>query len=230
MLGFDFIGLIFINDMSLKKLSFQDTIESLPRLWPEDLLPLINQEIKRSEKKIFLMDDDPTGSQTVRNVAMLSDWSVESLEKELNSDELATFIQVNTRAYPENEVKNIIKEATSNILEATSRSSKDAVVIFRSDSTLRGHFPLEMDVFSDTVRSINNESYDALIFIPFFIQGRRYTFNDVQYTLDNNTLIPVGDTSFSNDPAFSYKSSNLKKWMEENIKGKLKLKMLFQLA
>ena len=230
MLGFDFIGLIFINDMSLKKLSFQDTIESLPRLWPEDLLPLINQEIKRSEKKIFLMDDDPTGSQTVRNVAMLSDWSVESLEKELNADELATFIQVNTRAYPENEVKNIIKEATSNILEATSRSSKDAVVIFRSDSTLRGHFPLEMDVFSDTVRSINNESYDALIFIPFFIQGRRYTFNDVQYTLDNNTLIPVGDTSFSNDPAFSYKSSNLKKWMEENIKGKLKLKMLFQLA
>ena len=157
-----------------------------------DLLPLINQEIKRSEKKIFLMDDDPTGSQTVRNVAMLSDWSVESLEKELNSDELATFIQVNTRAYPENEVKNIIKEATSNILEATSRSSKDAVIIFRSDSTLRGHFPLEMDVFSDTVRSINNESYDALIFIPFFIQGRRYTFNDVQYTLDNNTLIPVG--------------------------------------
>tara|TARA_Y100000748_G_C15100864_1_gene334320 strand:+ start:81 stop:527 length:447 start_codon:yes stop_codon:yes gene_type:complete len=144
MLGFDFIGLIFINDMSLKKLSFQDTIESLPRLWPEDLLPLINQEIKRSEKKIFLMDDDPTGSQTVRNVAMLSDWSVESLEKELNSDELATFIQVNTRAYPENEVKNIIKEATSNILEATSRSSKDAVVIFRSDSTLRGHFPLEV--------------------------------------------------------------------------------------
>ena len=222
MLVFDFIVLTFINDMCLKKLSFQDTIESLPSLWPEDLLPLINQEIKRSEKKIFLMDDDPTGSQTVRNVAMLSDWSVESLKKELDSDELATFIQVNTRAYPENEVKNIIKEVTSNILEATSRSPKDPVVIFRSDSTLRGHFPLEMDVFSDTVRSINNETYDALIFIPFFIQGRRYTFNDVQYTLEGNTLIPVGDTSFSNDPAFSYKSSNLKKWMEEKYKGKIK--------
>ena len=208
--------------MCSKKLSFQDTIKSLPSIWPEDLLPLINQEIKRSKKKIFLMDDDPTGGQTVRNVAMLSDWSVESLEKELHSDELATFIQVNTRAYQENKVKNIIKEVTSNILEAMSRSLKDSVVIFRSDSTLRGHFPLEMDVFSDTVKSINNETYDALIFIPFFIQGRRYTFNDVQYTLEDNTLIPVGDTSFSNDPAFSYKSSNLKKWMEEKYKGRIK--------
>ena len=46
MLVFDFIVLTFINDMCLKKLSFQDTIESLPSLWPEDLLPLINQEIK----------------------------------------------------------------------------------------------------------------------------------------------------------------------------------------
>ena len=79
-----------------------------------------------------------------------------------------------------------------------------------------------MDVFSDTVKSINNETYDALIFIPFFIQGRRYTFNDVQYTFEDNTLIPVGDTSFSNDPAFSYKSSNLKKWMEEKYKGRIK--------
>ena len=51
--------------MCSKKLSFQDTIKSLPSIWPEDLLPLINQEIKRSKKKIFLMDDDPTGGQTV---------------------------------------------------------------------------------------------------------------------------------------------------------------------
>ena len=65
-------------------------------------------------------------------------------------------------------------------------------------------------------------AFVIFLFIPFFIQGRRYTFNDVQYTLEDNTLIPVGDTSFSNDPAFSYKSSNLKKWMEEKYKGRIK--------
>ena len=208
--------------MSSKSLSFKDTISSLPDCWPYDLIPLIKKEIILNDKKIFIMDDDPTGSQTVKNVAMLSDWSVDALEKEFYEDELATFIQINTRAHEDSEVKNIIKEVTANILEAKSRVSKDVTIIFRSDSTLRGHFPLEMEVFSDTVKNIEGHDYDALIFIPFFIQGQRYTVNDIQYTLEEDTLIPVGNTPFAKDPAFSYQSSHLKEWMEEKYKGQVK--------
>tara|TARA_B110000263_G_scaffold245052_1_gene254028 strand:+ start:2106 stop:3533 length:1428 start_codon:yes stop_codon:yes gene_type:complete len=207
--------------MELKNLSFQDTIKSLPDCWPIDLISLIRDEIALSDKKIFIMDDDPTGSQTVKDVAMLSDWSVDSLEKEFHCEELATFIQINTRACNHSEVERIVREVTSNILEAKSRVSKDVEVIFRSDSTLRGHFPLEMDVFSETLKNIDGQDYDALIFIPFFIQGQRYTFNDIQYTLEGDKLIPVGDTPFADDPAFPYESSNLKEWMEEKYKGQI---------
>ena len=54
----------------------KDTLlNTLPPEWPEDLLPSIQALIKESKTKVVVLDDDPTGTQTVHNVPVLTEWS-----------------------------------------------------------------------------------------------------------------------------------------------------------
>ncbi|GMQ11556.1 hypothetical protein CsSME_00054150 [Camellia sinensis var. sinensis] len=61
---------------------------------------------------------------------------------------------------------------------------------------------------------------DAWIICPFFLQGGRYTIDDVHYVADSERLVPAGDTEFAKDAAFGYKSSNLREWVEEKTGGR----------
>ncbi|XP_016167417.1 uncharacterized protein LOC107609877 [Arachis ipaensis] len=62
---------------------------------------------------------------------------------------------------------------------------------------------------------------DAWIICSFFLQGGRYTINDIHYVADSDTLVPAGDTEFAKDAAFGYKSSNLRDWVEEKTGGRI---------
>lgn len=58
-------------------------LASLPAEWPVDVLPDIREMVRRDGRTVVVLDDDPTGTQTVHGVPVLTDWSVESLESEL---------------------------------------------------------------------------------------------------------------------------------------------------
>ncbi|KAG6675893.1 hypothetical protein I3842_15G128500 [Carya illinoinensis] len=62
---------------------------------------------------------------------------------------------------------------------------------------------------------------DAWIICPFFLQGGRYTIEDIHYVADSDKLIPAGETEFAKDAAFGYKSSNLREWVEEKTGGRI---------
>ncbi len=85
-------------------------------------------------------------------------------------------------------------------------------MISRSDSTLRGHFPLETELL--------NVGYDGEILIPFFLEGGRYTINNIHYVLQNNQLVPAGRTEFALDKTFGYRNSDLTGYIEEKTQGK----------
>ena len=44
---------------------------------------LLRQEIDASDVKFIVLDDDPTGVQTVHDVSVYTDWSVESIRSGL---------------------------------------------------------------------------------------------------------------------------------------------------
>lgn len=90
--------------------------------------------------------------------------------------------------------------------------------MLRSDSTLRGHFPLENDLTSSTFGP-----FDAWVLAPSFFEGGRVTMNDVHYALDAHdgvTLVPVGDTPSAADKGFGFRSSNLQEWIAEKYEWK----------
>lgn len=192
-------------------------LQSLPPEWPQDHV-LDIQKLKESSSKILVvLDDDPTGTQTVHDIEVLTEWTVDSLIGQFKRSPKCFFILTNSRALSSDKATILIKEICKNLDTAAKSVDKiDFTVVLRGDSTLRGHFPEE----TDAVVSVLGEM-DAWIICPFFLQGGRYTINDTHFVADSEMLVPAGDTEFAKDASFGYKSSNLCDWVEEKTNGRI---------
>ncbi len=192
-------------------------LDSLPSAWGADLLPEIRSNLKRSSAKIIILDDDPTGTQTVRDLPVLTQWSVEAITAELLSEFCAFFILTNSRALPEHNAVLLAREIGTNIRSAAMATGIKVRVISRSDSTLRGHFPAEVDALA---QAMNKRDLPYLL-APFFLEGGRYTLDDIHYVREGNELIPAALTPFAADAVFGFSQSYLPRWTEEKTKGKV---------
>jgi uncharacterized protein YgbK (DUF1537 family) len=162
-----------------------------------------------SVQKVFVIDDDPTGTQAIAGVPVRSDWSVEGLEEEFLDPSPACFLLANTRAVSASEAVHINTEIGRNLIEAArGRAFK---VVSRSDSTLRGHFPGEIQALAQAI----GLSKTPILLCPYFEAGGRVTINDIHYLQEGSTRTPVGETEFARDTTFGYRSSNLKEWIRE---------------
>ncbi len=195
-----------------------DFLKTLPPDWATSLLPEIRREISRSDYKIIVLDDDPTGTQTARDLPVLTTWTIEALESELKGAYPAFFILTNSRSLPRDEACELAREIGNAIRTATETTGVRAVIISRSDSTLRGHFPAEVD---ETARTIGKQDLPYLV-IPFFLEGGRYTINDIHYVREGKQLVPAAQTPFARDAAFGFSHSDLKKYIEEKTAGAIR--------
>lgn len=193
-------------------------LDTLPPEWEEDLLPRIQQELGQSTYKVVVLDDDPTGTQTVRDIPVLTTWSVAALEEELSGEFPAFFILTNSRSLTENAACDLAREIGENLYRASEKSGVRVVVISRSDSTLRGHFPSEVDA---SAQALSKDQLPYLI-VPFFMEGGRFTLNDIHYVKELDSLVPASMTPFAKDAAFGFANSNLKNYIEEKTGGKIK--------
>jgi len=193
------------------------TLDSLPPLWPQDVLPQIRTILTETPSMVFVLDDDPTGAQTVQDASFLTEWTRDMLLSEYHQPEKATFLLTNTRAKTEAEAVEINTTLGREFDQLANYLKIPISIISRSDSTLRGHFPAELHALA---KGMGN-SHDGIVFIPFFIQGGRYTIDDIQYVAGEGMLAPVGQTPFARDSAFGYESSNLRDWIEEKTFGKV---------
>ncbi|WP_186441204.1 four-carbon acid sugar kinase family protein [Desulfamplus magnetovallimortis] len=192
---------------------------SLPPEWPEELLPEIKNKVEKAAAscKVVIMDDDPTGTQTTRDLPVLTHWDQNSLEKELTGSCPAFFILTNSRSLIPDEACKLAMEIGVALKNAEKKTAIRTTVISRSDSTLRGHFPIEVDAMA---QAMGKKDLPYLI-IPFFLEGGRYTINDVHYVQEKESLVPASLTPFAKDKAFGFSHSNLKKWVEEKSNGSI---------
>ncbi len=195
----------------------EELLRSLPEEWPHDPMPEIQARIRTSGRKVVVVDDDPTGMQTVHGVPILTEWSVEALCSELQDDLPAFFILTNSRSCSLAEARSINDAVGRNLLEAGKRTGRDFVVVSRSDSTLRGHFPGECEALEASLR----REHDGRLIIPFFLEGGRFTVDDIHYVDTRGVLIPAGLTESAKDSVFGYRSSNLREWVEEKTAGRV---------
>ena len=154
--------------------------------------------------KVIVIDDDPTGSQTVNNCLLLLEWDYSTLLKGFKSKSNLFFILANTRSLSENNAKFRLEEICNSLKKVITNESynqEEFLVVSRGDSTLRGHNFLEPNIINDCLGP-----FDATFHIPAFIEGKRLTI-DGEHFVDN---IPVSQTIFAKDRIFGYQTNNVK--------------------
>ncbi len=183
---------------------------------------MLKEALAKLDKKIIALDDDPTGVQTVNNVYVYTDWAVPTLEQAFNDGNSISFVLTNSRGFTVPQTTQAHNEMAANIAEVSKKLNKDFIIISRSDSTLRGHYPLETSVLRAEIEKLTGKTIDGEILLPFFKEGGRFTINNVHYVKEGDQLTPAGMTEFAKDKSFGYKSSDLREYVEEKTKGEFK--------
>ena len=168
--------------------------------------------------KIIALDDDPTGSQTVHSCLLLMQWDVETLRLGLQDEASIFFVLTNTRALSAEEASQRTREVCQNLKSAIAQENiTDFLVVSRSDSTLRGHYPIETDIIAEELGP-----FDAHFLVPAFFEGGRITRDNIHYIVSEEGEIPVHQTEFAKDSVFGYSHSYLPDYVEEKTQGSIK--------
>ncbi len=172
--------------------------------------------------KIVVLDDDPTGSQTLHSCPLLLRWDPDALAAGLRQPSPFLFVLANTRALAPADAAQRVREIARGLAPALAAAHCEgaidgALLVSRGDSTLRGHFPLEADVLAEELGP-----FDATFLVPAFLEGGRTTVDGL-HRLHGQ---PVHETPFARDGLFAYHTSVLADWVEEKSAGRLPAAMV----
>ena len=173
--------------------------------------------MNQTQPKIIVIDDDPTGSQTVHSCLLLMKWDIDTLKQGLKDSAPIFFILSNTRAMTPEDAASVTRSICQNLQVAIAEvGTKDFLVVSRSDSTLRGHYPIETDVIAEELGG-----FDAHFLTPAFFEGGRVTVDSTHYLLIDGIKTPVAETEFARDSVFAYSHSYLPDYVAQKTQEKI---------
>jgi uncharacterized protein YgbK (DUF1537 family) len=208
-------------------MSVEDLAAALPPPWREaGARRRIRERVVASGTLVAVADDDPTGTQTVHDVPVLFRWSARALEPAFSTGEPLLFISTNSRSLDGGAAARTARALGHNAARAARHAGRAVSLVSRSDSTLRGHFPREVD---ELARGLGAPP-DITVLAPAFFEGGRLTAGDVHWVLQGGRLVPAGSTEFARDPVFGFRSSNLKLWVEEKTGGRVRAGSVLSLS
>lgn len=200
----------------VKRQPLADLFVGLPP--PPDEAPLlagIRAQLATDPRAVVVLDDDPTGTQTVYDLSVYTRWDVATLADAFRSDGTGFYLLTNSRSMTERDAVALNREIAAHLRDAAAQTGRDFTVISRSDSTLRGHFPAETDALIAP-----GEPSPQIVLAPFFAEGKRITVGDIHWVHDGETAVPVGETEFAKDATFGFAASDLRDWAVEKSGGR----------
>jgi uncharacterized protein YgbK (DUF1537 family) len=180
----------------------------------DDTRAAVREALRADDVKLAVVDDDPTGTQAVRGVPLIASWEERELEWAMRAAAPTFAVLANTRALPRERAVAINAEIGERLPAVARRLGVQVRAISRSDSTLRGHFPAEPEALAAGLAR-GGERIDGVLLCPAFPEAGRVTADDVHLVRRGGELVPVGETEYARDPAFGFRSSDLKMWIRE---------------
>lgn len=183
---------------------------------------LLKKEIEANNKKIVVLDDDPTGVQTVHDISVYTNWDKDSIRQGFEEENNLFYVLTNSRGFTEEQTTKAHHEIAEVVDEVARETGKEYIFISRSDSTLRGHYPLEMQLLKADYEKNTGKTIDGEIMCPFFKEGGRFTIDNVHYVKYGEELVPANETEFAKDKTFGYTAYTMPEYIEEKTKGEYK--------
>lgn len=183
---------------------------------------LLKKEIEANNKKIVVLDDDPTGVQTVHDISVYTNWDKDSIRQGFEEENNLFYVLTNSRGFTEDQTTKAHHEIAEVVDEVARETGKEYIFISRSDSTLRGHYPLETQLLKADYEKNTGKTIDGEIMCPFFKEGGRFTIDNVHYVKYGEELVPANETEFAKDKTFGYTAYTMPEYIEEKTKGEYK--------
>ena len=186
---------------------------------PEPDVDLDPDQVRAGRRLVFL-DDDPTGTQTSVDLPVLTSWTVDDFAWALAQPTAGFFVLTNTRSLSAADAADRNRQVVAALDQAATAAGVRYAIASRSDSTLRGYFPLETDVIAEELAA-RGAPVDGVLVIPAYIEPGRVTLDSVHWTRTLDGMIPVAESEFAQDASFGYASSDLRDWVAEKTEGRI---------
>ncbi len=180
---------------------------------------LLKKEIEANHKKIVVLDDDPTGVQTVHDISVYTSWEKDSIRQGFEEKNNLFYVLTNSRGFTAEQTTKAHREIAAVVDEVARETGREYIFISRSDSTLRGHYPLETELLKESYEQNTGNIVDGEILCPFFKEGGRFTIDNIHYVKYGGELIPANETEFAKDRTFGYAAATMPEYVEEKTQG-----------
>lgn len=184
----------------------------------------VRGRLEESGTRIAVVDDDPTGTQTVR-LPLIADWAVEEVDWGLRQAEPIMAVLTNSRALASAEAVALNRLLGERLARSAAEQGFPLRVISRSDSTLRGHFPAETDALIAGLRAAG-ERVDFVVVCPAYPAAGRITVDGVHLVRVGDEWLPAGRSEYAADPAFGYRASRLVDWIHERAQRRVAVRAI----
>ncbi|ROP34591.1 four-carbon acid sugar kinase family protein [Pseudokineococcus lusitanus] len=180
----------------------------------------VAEAVRAAGTTLVVLDDDPTGTQSVADLPVLTRWESGDLAWALGRG-AALYVLTNSRSLDAAATEQRTREVVRAALAVAAERGERVTFLSRSDSTLRGHFPLETDVVAEELAAAGHARPDLVLLVPAFPDAGRVTAGGTHWTREAGAMVPVGESEFARDATFGYRSSHLPAWVEEKTDGRV---------
>ncbi|MDO5676197.1 MAG: four-carbon acid sugar kinase family protein [Propionibacteriaceae bacterium] len=199
--------------------SFEELLAGKPAVVPVTAEEVAAAREAAGDTTVYVvLDDDPTGTQSVSNLPVLTAWEVDDFRWAFSTGKPAVYVMTNSRSLSPADAEQVNREVVAAALEAADGAP--IAFVSRSDSTLRGHFPLEPETLAEGVLAATDTEVDGIVVVPAFGDAGRITVDGVHYAGSKAAgFVPVGESEFARDATFGYTSSAMAEWVAEKSDG-----------
>jgi uncharacterized protein YgbK (DUF1537 family) len=198
-----------------------EVFAELPQALPDD--DALRESIRavRAADGLLLgvLDDDPTGSQAVHDVQVVTVLEENAYEAALSGAASMCFVLTNTRSLDEPAAVERTMRAARGLIAVARRRGARIQLISRSDSTLRGHVMAEVAALQAVRREVLGRGFDGVLLVPAFLEAGRLTAADIHWARTGLGLVAVGETEFARDSTFGYTASDLREFVSQKSGG-----------
>ena len=162
-----------------------------------------------------VLDDDPTGTQAMHDVAVVLDWSHPEVWDAVQASDRAVHVLTNSRAHDPAGAGSLVSSAAA----AARAQFPGARLVLRGDSTLRAHVWEEYEA----LRAVTFPGREAvpLLLVPALPAAGRVTVAGVHLLERDGERVRLDRTEYARDGELAYSDSELARWADERSGGRL---------